>query len=294
VFRIAVIGANGMLGHAICRRLSQTHAVEALIRRSGCEAEALAPRLGDCHVTGGVDVRDADALRLALRRTMPPIVINCVGLIKQKPEAQDASAAIAINAMLPHQLADIVGAWDGKLIQISTDCVFSGDRGGYTEDDGPDARDLYGLSKLLGEVTRAPHLTLRTSIIGPQLEGSEGLFGWFLAQRGGRIRGFTRAIFSGVTTAALADILARILDEHRDLCGLYHVASTPIAKFDLLTRLERRLRLGIEIEPSDAPVIDRSLDGARFTAATGIAPPSWDEMLDALAEQASPRRNRAA
>jgi dTDP-4-dehydrorhamnose reductase len=292
--RIAVIGGNGMLGHAVCRRLSRAHAVEALVRRSGAEAAVLARRLGAVTITPGIDARDTGALRAVLTRSQPDIVINCAGLIKQKPEAQDAAAAIALNALLPHQIADIADQWGGKLIQIGTDCVFSGEKGPYTEDDKPDARDLYGLSKLLGEVTRAPHLTLRTSIIGPQLEGAEGLIGWFVSQKGGTVEGYRRAIFSGLTTTALADIIAAVIEDHPALSGLYHVASAPVSKFELLSRLQQRLPLGIEIVPSDRLAIDRSLDGSRFTAASGLAAPSWDSMLERLAAELTEQDIKAA
>ncbi|HLG48269.1 MAG TPA: sugar nucleotide-binding protein [Reyranella sp.] len=168
-----------------------------------------------------------------------------------------------------------------RLIHISTDCVFSGRRGGYRESDTPDPVDLYGLSKLLGEVGTPPHLTLRTSFIGPQLSGREGLLAWFLAQRG-TIKGYGKAIFSGLTTCALARVIERVIDGPLPLSGLYHVAASPISKYALLCDIERRLQRGITIERDDSFECDRSLDGHRFANASGISVPGWDEMLDGL------------
>jgi dTDP-4-dehydrorhamnose reductase len=171
---------------------------------------------------------------------------------------------------------------EARLIHISTDCVFSGHRGYYSEDDTPDPIDLYGLSKLLGEIPTAPHLTLRTSIIGPQLSGSEGLFAWFVAQRGRSVQGYAKAIFSGLTTLAFAGVLDQVIAAPSALHGLYHVAASPISKDALLREINRRLALGVTIARDEGMTCDRSLDGRRFTATSGIAIPDWKEMLDAL------------
>jgi dTDP-4-dehydrorhamnose reductase len=176
------------------------------------------------------------------------------------------------------------------MIHISTDCVFAGTRGHYSEDDLADASDLYGRSKLLGEVTETA-LTIRTSIAGRELRTSNGLVEWFLSNRGGSVRGFTSAIFSGVTTAMLARILAAVLEQHSDMHGLYHVAGAPISKYDLLMMLNAAMGAGVMIEADDSFVIDRSLDATRFQAATGLQPPEWPEMIAALAAEA-PRYER--
>ncbi len=281
--RVAVIGASGMLGHVASRDLARDHAVVAALRRAPEPGSKLAEALAGAEVVSGLDVRAPGAVAALIARVRPDVVLNCVGLIKQRPEAADTALAIELNALFPHRLAAACDAHGAKLIQVSTDCVFSGRRGLYTEDDQPDPVDGYGLSKWLGEVRAAPHLTIRTSIIGPQLEGTEGLVGWFLSQQGRAINGYTRAVFSGLTTRALAAVLGSIIADHPELTGLTHVAAAPISKFDLLRGLATRIGWRGTITPVDAPAIDRSLDGSRFRHATGIAIPDWDSMLDALA-----------
>jgi dTDP-4-dehydrorhamnose reductase len=281
VARVAVLGANGMLGHMASLRLAGMHEVVAIVRR-GPDALSRLPLRAS--VITGIDVREPAAVRAVLHRQRPDVVLNCIGLIKQRPEAKDTALAIELNALLPHRLAADCAGIGAKLIQISTDCVFSGRRGNYSEADEPDPIDSYGRTKLLGEITDPPHLTLRTSIIGPQLEGNEGLVAWFLSQAGRPVKGYRRAIFSGLTTSALADVLDRIIAEQPALSGLYHVASRPIAKFDLLAGLATRIGWSSAIEPVDLPLIDRSLDGRRFLAATGIEVPAWDDMLDELTD----------
>jgi dTDP-4-dehydrorhamnose reductase len=170
-----------------------------------------------------------------------------------------------------------------RLVHLSTDCVFSGSRGGYREEDAADADDLYGRSKLLGEVGESPCITLRTSIIGSELSRKSGLLEWFLAQKGGSIKGFTGAIFSGFTTAELSRVIERVLVGYPQAAGLYHVSSAPISKYDLLCRLNTRLGLGVEIVPWSDFHCDRSLDSARFRAEFAYTPPSWDEMIEELA-----------
>lgn len=281
--RVAIIGANGMLGHVASRELARSHEVVAMLRRQPVAGSSLAAALAAAEVVAGVDVREPGVVARVLRERRPDVVVNCVGLIKQRPAAADIGLAVELNALFPHRLAAACASVDARLIQISTDCVFSGRRGLYRESDQPDPVDTYGVSKWLGEVTAPPHLTIRTSIIGPQLEGSEGLVAWFLSQSGRPVRGYTRAVFSGLTTAALAEVLASVIDAHRGLTGLYHVASRPIAKFDLLSRLAARIGWTTPIKPVDQPALDRSLDGTLFLEATGILVPSWDAMLDRLA-----------
>jgi dTDP-4-dehydrorhamnose reductase len=236
-----------------------------------------------------VDVLAPGALEALLERVRPQAVVNAVGLVKQRREAEDVVAAIETNALLPHRLARLGTRAGARLVHFSTDCVFSGDRGLYAERDRPDPVDTYGRSKLLGEVG-APHLTLRSSIIGLELGRTQGLVEWFLASRG-KIGGYRRAIWSGLTTAEMARLVGRVLADHPALAGLYHVAAEPIDKHSLLTRLARELGRGdVTIEPVDEPSCDRSLDGSAFAAATGYRVPSWDEMLRELAQEVRARR----
>jgi dTDP-4-dehydrorhamnose reductase len=279
--KVLVLGATGMLGNAMCRLLWRSASLEVygtLRSESGkrhFDAE-LRPRL-----LAGVDVGDFDTVTRAFAIARPDVVINCVGLVKQLAGADDPLAALPINAMLPHRIARLCAVAGARLVHISTDCVFAGTRGNYREQDTPDATDLYGRSKLLGEVTLAHTITLRTSIIGQELDSANGLVGWFLAQQG-TVRGFRRAVFSGLPTVELARVVRDHVLPNRALHGLHHVASAPIAKYDLLHLVAASYGKSIDIVPDDSLVIDRSLDATRFRDATGYVAPAWPALVDGM------------
>lgn len=278
--RILVLGASGMLGNAVMRVLSEgADEVWGTIRSLSSAArfpDAIRPRL-----ISGVDVESADALVRSFGEVRPDVVINCVGLVKQLANADDPLVALPINAILPHRLARLSGAVGARLIHISTDCVFDGKDGGYVESDRSNATDLYGRSKFLGEVDYPNAITLRTSIIGRELDSAHGLIDWFLSQTGS-VRGFKRAIFSGLTTVELARVMRDVVLPRPELRGLYHVSVDPISKFDLLTLVADVYGKAIEIVPDEALKIDRSLDSTRFKATTGYRPPEWREMIQSL------------
>jgi dTDP-4-dehydrorhamnose reductase len=282
-----VLGGSGMLGHKLFQVLGQRHAVVASVRDGDSWADH--SLLGDRdRAIGGVEATVPETVAAAMDTVRPEVVVNCIGIVKQREAAADAAQTDQVNALFPHLLARLCGERGCRLIHLSTDCVFSGRRGGYCEDDEPDPVDLYGRSKLLGEVTGEGCLTLRTSIIGRELAGRAGLLEWFISQRGGRVEGFRNAVFSGLTTAALSRVIAAVVSDHGDLEGLFHVAGEAISKVELLERLNRALGLGIAIEPVDEPRLDRSLDGRRFATATSIAVPSWDSMIEGLATDPTP------
>jgi len=281
VTRVLVLGATGMLGHVAAQILARDFDVTGSVR----DLDA-AERRGIAVPLVRFDA-DRDDIAALLQRTRPDAVLNAIGVVKQLPAGQSPEPAIRLNALLPHQLASACTAAGARLVHVSTDCVFSGELAAparYTEQDVPDARDVYGRSKLLGEVTQEPHLTLRTSIIGRELERSSGLLEWFAAQDGGHVTGFTRAIFSGFTTPALSRLIATVLREHPGLSGLWQVAAEPIDKHALLLGLRDVLGVDCEIAPRDEPVINRALDPSRFEQATGYRAPSWDEMLEEYAD----------
>jgi dTDP-4-dehydrorhamnose reductase len=285
---IVVLGATGMLGHKLVQVLDERFEVWATTRATaGSTDEPNLFREPD-RLLRGVDATDLDSVARAIAVARPSVVINCVGIIKQLDEARDPIPSIEVNALFPHRLAALCAGAGARLIHLSTDCVFSGRSGGYSEDDEADAGDLYGRTKLLGEVTGPGCLTLRTSMIGRDPFKSVGLLEWFIGRRGGSARGFTRAVFSGFTTTALARILGDLVSDHPRLQGLYHVAGEAISKHDLLVRINRAMALGIEVEPAEEPRCDRSLDGSRFRAATGLEIPSWDRMIEELATDSTP------
>jgi dTDP-4-dehydrorhamnose reductase len=283
--RALILGGDGMLGHQLHASWRPRHEVWVTLRQPGDAYGTRAARFGE-RALFGVDARRDEPVAAALARVRPDVVVNAVGIVKQREAAQDPVLSIEVNALLPHRLARLCKPAGARLVHVSTDCVFSGARGMYTERDPPDPVDLYGRSKLLGEVADEPHaLTLRTSIIGLELARATGLVEWFLAQRG-TVRGYRRAIYSGLTTAELARALEHLLGQPDPPHGLWQLASARIDKHDLLGRLARRLgRTDVELVPDDAVVCDRSLDGRALEARTSYRVPSWDAMLDELAEQ---------
>lgn len=281
--RVMVLGVTGMLGNAMFRLLSENIglAVYGTVRSEG--SRRFFPDNLSGMIIADVHVENHDSLLRAFATVRPDVVVNCVGLVKQLADANDPLQAVPINTLLPHRLAALCQATGARLVHISTDCVFSGAKGNYLESDLPDADDLYGRSKLLGEVDYPHAITLRTSIIGHELSGHRSLVGWFLAQQGS-VKGFTRAIFSGLPTVELARAVCDFVLPHPHLHGLYHVAARPINKFDLLKLVAKTYGKDIEIIPSDELVIDRSLKADRFKEATGYVPPEWPDLVQRMYE----------
>lgn len=276
--RVLILGASGMFGSAALRLFAQTPGCEVSgTVRGPAQDSGLA---ADLHgrILPGIDARNLDQLADAIARVRPDVVINGIGLVKQVKEAQDPLAAIAINALLPHQLARLCAESGVRLVHLSTDCVFAGDRGNYRETDPADALDLYGRSKHLGEVDYPGALTLRTSIIGHELRSAHSLIDWFLGQDGA-VRGFRRAIFSGLPSVELASVIRDHVLPAPELRGVFHVAAQPISKLELLRLVARQYDRDIKIEPDDALAIDRSLDASRFERATGYRAPDWPELV---------------
>jgi len=282
--RILIIGGDGMLGHRLLRQFASNHDVRVTVRQR-LEAYREHGLFDRANTFGEIDARDPAALPRVFGEFGPDAVVNAAGVIKQRPDAKDGALSIEVNSLFPHFLARLCEANGAQLVHLGTDCVFSGRKGNYAETDVPDSVDLYGFSKLLGEVVRPRAMTLRTSMVGLELARKTGLLEWFLSQRGKVIKGYRKAVFSGFTTAELARIIETLLTAHPDAMGLYHVSAEPISKFDLLSRLNSRLRLDIRIEPDDSFVCDRSLDSSRFRRDFAYVPPSWDKMLDELASE---------
>lgn len=229
----------------------------------------------------GVDVVHTEELVGVLADFRPQAVVNAVGIVKQRSAATESIPSIDINALFPHRLGMLCKVAGARFIHMSTDCIFSGRKGNYQENDLSDAEDLYGKSKYLGEVHEAHCMTLRTSIIGTELTRKKSLVEWFLAQKGS-VKGYRKAIFSGFTTIEMARIIEKLLVQHPHASGLYHVSSTPISKLELLTKIKGKLELPVQIVPDESLSIDRSLDSSRFRKEFDYMPPTWDSMLDEL------------
>ena len=277
--KVLIVGATGMLGYSLFKNLSDADQLDVYgtVRNikgkekyyTGCEERLFT----------NVDVNNLGSIEAVIESLEPEIVINCIGLIKQHDISKQHIHAIEINALLPHQIANLCDKYSAKLIHFSTDCVFSGNEGFYTEESTADATDLYGKSKCLGEIDYAPHLTLRTSIIGHELNSSVSLIDWFLSQTGG-VKGFSKAIFSGLPTCYVAKLLAENILKSPELTGLYHLSVAPIDKYTLLKQVAETYSKQVEINEFTGFVIDRSLNSQKLIQKLGLVLPSWPEVID--------------
>jgi dTDP-4-dehydrorhamnose reductase len=283
--RVLILGGLGMLGHELARTLAGHVEVCAAIRRPTAAWPATLPRV---MVTGSTDLLAPDAALRLLDAVKPDVVVNCVGVIKQKSMTE--ADALAINAELPRMLARSCAARGARFIHFSTDCVFSGGPTplrprGYSEQHTPDPVDLYGHSKLRGEVGGRSCLTMRTSFIGREIEGHVSLAEWLFAQAGKSIRGYRGALYSGFSTTTMAMLVKELIQHQPDLSGIWHVGGEAISKFDLLQMLIQRGQLDIALQPDTEFQCDRRLDSTRFRQATGWVAPGWAEMVDQVLAQ---------
>lgn len=285
--RLLILGGTGMLGHKLWQEASGTLEAWATIRYATMTPAASAV-LNPDRVLTSIRAEEPETIAAALDTSDADVIVNCIGIIKQAPAVTNPTRAIQVNSLFPHQIADLCHKRNKRFIHISTDCVFSGSRGNYTEDDQPDATDLYGRSKLLGEATECGALTIRTSIIGRELASSYGLVEWLLSQEGKEIRGFTKAIFSGLTTRAFAKTLIAIITDHPTLNGLWHVSADPIDKNNLLNMLRDAHDIPVTVDPDHAIAVNRSLDSSRFRKTTGLQPPAWQDMIRELVADPTP------
>ena len=281
LLRVLVLGSTGMLGNAVLRLFSDSSGYETFGTVRSSSALRLLPNSLHPNIICGLDIENGDGLVDIFSKVRPDIVINCIGLVKQLASTDDPLTTIPINSLLPHRLALLCSLTRARLVHMSTDCVFSGSKGMYKESDISDAYDLYGRSKYLGEVGYPNAITLRTSIIGHELDGARSLVGWFLAQEGS-VKGFKCAIFSGLPTVEIARIIRDYVIPNPEMHGLYHVSAQPINKYDLLQLVAQTYNKKIEIIPDDKLVIDRSLDSSRFRDLTGYLPPSWSDLISAM------------
>jgi len=285
--KVLVVGASGMLGHKLIQAWNERFEVWTTFKGNFTDYENYGI-FDKKRTLELIDAEKFETVEKALFEICPQVVFNAVGIIKQLPTSKNVIKTLTINSIFPHRLAESAEKINARLINISTDCVFDGEKGNYTEEDISNATDVYGKSKNLGEVTGKNCLTLRTSIIGRELQTSHSLVEWFLSNRGKKVKGFVNAIYSGFPTIVLADIIADLIENHPNLSGLYHVSAEPINKFELLELINEAYQADIEIEPFTDFKIDRSLDSTKFRKETGFNPPSWREMIQKMAEDPTP------
>jgi len=275
--KVLILGAGGMLGHKLFQYLSPRLETWGTIRSEKIAYKGINSfKLN--RLIEKVDILDDVKLNDVLQKINPDYLINCVGIVKQIKEANDFKLSIEINSLLPHRLGLLALEYNFNFIQISTDCVFSGQKGSYHEKDFADANDLYGRSKFLGEIHSLKNcITIRTSIIGKELFTSNGLFEWFLKQK--KVKGFTNAIFSGLTTNELSSVIYHNILKKKTIGGLFHISSEPINKYELLKLIRKIINSETIISEIDSPKIDRSLNCQKFITATGYQPKNWEQMV---------------
>ena len=279
---VLILGVNGMIGNTMFKVLRENTDLSVWGTLRNTEKCSLFSEIEAARLIDGIDVNQSDSLLHAFSLTQPDIVLNCVGLTKHHPESEDLLQTLQLNSVLPHRLANLCKITGSRLIHISTDCVFQGTKGNYLEIDSADANDFYGKSKYLGEVITEPHvITLRTSTIGHECNTRYGLLEWFLAQEI-QCKGFARAIFSGLPTVVLAQVVRDIIIPQNSLNGMYHIAAKPISKLQLLELIAKIYKKNICILPDTSLVIDRSLNATRFSVATGYVAPDWEEMINLM------------
>lgn len=285
--KVLVLGGSGMLGHKLVQNWINRFDLWTTLRGNFESVERFG--IFDREKTVcGVSAESFDSVVRAFAVAQPAVVVNCIGVVKQVETVNDPIQTLTINAVFPHRVAALCRAVGARFINLSTDCVFSGTMGNYNETDVPDAADLYGRSKNLGEVTGENCLTLRTSIIGRELDSAHSLIEWFLSNRNGSVKGYKNAIYSGFTTLQMGDILGDLIENKKDMRGMWHVASQPISKYELLKLIESSFHANIAIEPEESFFCDRSLNGQKFAAAAQFKAPDWQSMIARIASDPTP------
>ncbi len=289
--KILILGGGGMLGHKLVEILQKDFDVWTSLRGDFEKYESFRI-FHSSRVIEDVDILNFESLKKTVKDVNPDVVINAIGVVKQLPSSKNVINTLLTNSIFPHQLAEICAEKNRHLISISTDCVFDGEKGNYTEDDVSNALDLYGKSKNLGEVFDKNCVTFRTSIIGRELFTHHSLVEWFLSNEGHKVKGFVNAIYTGFPTIILAEIILDLLKREIYLEGLYHVSSDSINKFELLNLLKKAYQVKVEIEPFEDFKIDRSLNSDKFRKKTNFEPKNWEEMIDIMARDKFSYQNK--
>lgn len=276
--RVLLLGATGMLGAYLAKALPEHFTTYSPAPRND---KTLPLRENIAWLSTRLDLSNSKSLDELLEECMPDVIINCIAATQNSNAAADSIEYINVNSLFPHRLAGSAHTFGCKLIHFSTDGVFSGKRGNYAECDLPDPSDIYGRSKLLGEIVAGDCLTLRTTFYGLST-GNKGLLDWLLTQRGGHVKGFKNYIFSGLSMRVLASAIVALIGKPVFPSGLYHLGGPAISKFDFLTMVSERFGLSITVEPVLEPVVNRSLDSSRFWEMIGQDMPQSESMIDEM------------
>ena len=278
--KILVLGGTGLIGNRLVRHLRENADVYASTRTDRGQIPVLEHILDPNKWIFRFNATDFQLLESEIGRLRPKVIVNCLGIVKQHISASDTETTILLNSALPNRLSSLAVKYEFKLIHLSTDCVFSGNTGNYIESATPDPVDLYGRSKTLGELNNSQDLTLRTSFVGREIKSFTNLFEWVRKNQNTKIVGYKKAIYSGLTTQVTSEIIERLIFDFSTLTGLWHLASEPISKFDLIQKLSDSLNLRLDIEVDEEFICDRSLNPGALTAMTGVVAPDWPTMLE--------------
>ena len=276
--RILILGADGMIGHKIAQSLEDFELI--LASRKSISSKSIGIIKGKMVLHNLI----TDSLDLLLDNTTPDIIINCAGITTRRGVEDNIVNTELLNSDLPHKLDSWANLNSKKLIHFSTDCVFSGNRGNYLDNDFADAEDIYGKSKALGEVNSPNTLTIRCSMIGRELYNFTELFEWLKKNKNKKIEGYSKVFYSGITTVRMGKILNKILNKNLNLSGIYNISSTPISKFDLLVKLSNAFNLNVDIKQNKNNKSNKVLISEKFTEITGIYPPNWDDLISEFKE----------
>lgn len=281
--KILILGASGMLGSALFRILPEMgHEVYGSLRQSKQTDFLKKTFTNSQNLIYNIDVLNADQLNSLITQIQPDLIINCIGIIKQLDISNDPIYVLPINSILPYRLTELATRVGARLIHISTDCVFDGKKGNYLETDKPNAEDLYGKSKEIGEIKNKSNvITLRISLIGHELQSNHSLVDWFLSQKK-QVSGYKNAIFSGLTSLEMAKVIHHYIIPNENLYGLYHVSVNPISKYNLLKLIQEIYAVSTTIIPETNVAIDRSLNSDKFQKDTGYQPPDWKQLIQEM------------
>lgn len=280
--RILILGGNGMIGHMMYKVLSKYHHDTWVLFKKNYNNIIENNLFNKDKVIDNFNLCDFTNLNNILENLNPDIIINAAGITIRRGIELDISTSIIINSALPHFLNHWVLKNDKRLIHFSTDCVFSGKDGYYSEISIPDSIDIYGRTKTLGEINSNNSLTIRSSMIGRELENKTELFEWYLSQKNNIIKGYTNAIYSGITTNRMAHYILQIINYFPNMCGLFNVSSYSIPKYELLKIFNNLFKINIIIEPDESYHSNKSLDSSKFYDYTGFIKPNWEELVTDL------------
>ncbi len=279
--KILILGISGMLGHKAFEILSQNDKYEVFgtIRRKNDIKEYFSESKNVRNIFSGIDACNLNSVLDLIDNQSPDLILNCIGIIKQVKESQNELLSIEINSLFPHKLANHIKGSKIRLVHVSTDCVFSGHKGNYLETDNSDAQDLYGKTKFLGELVNYSNcITIRTSIIGPELKTKISLLEWFLSQKGA-VNGYVNAIYTGFPTIELINIIENYIIPNSTFSGLYNVSSPLISKFELLKMISKVYKKEIIINPLDEFKNNKSLNCDKFIKDFKFKQKPWSQMV---------------